>query len=336
MKPTVLREIQELIGRTSVFVHVTHVNPDADGLGSALAMSRHLRRLGKDSRVLLTSPVPHRLDFLVQAGEVHVHDAARDTFADDAALLIYDVSTLDRLGSITLPARAWKGPRLVFDHHDGNVEFPAIQAVDRDAAATAQLVFEAFESWNVPIDLDLAAPLYVGLIADSGSFNYGKTTPRTHQIAARLLEAGVDPLAIHGQLEGSSPLAAVQVAGRVMAGLALDAHDRRIAHATLTHEQWLEAGADALDTVDLVNTTISLDGVHAGFLLIHVAPDTTRLSMRSKNRVDIVEVAKSFGGGGHTNAAGATLSGTPDAVRDEVLTRLRRHVATQLGPPPTR
>lgn len=331
MDPALLKKLESLIASRSTFRHVTHVNPDADGFGSALAMSRHLRRLGKDSQVLLPSPLSRRLAFLPRDGEVTiVKDGA--ALPSDAVFLLYDFSTLTRLGGLEAEVRRSTHPKVVFDHHDGAIEFEALAFVDTSAGATAQMICDLLEALRVPIDLDLAEPLYVGLVSDTGSFNYGKTTPHSHVVAARLLEAGVDPLRIHGLLEGSNSLSALKVAARVMLTLAIDPAEPRLAHATLPHDQWLEGREDALDVVDLVNQTIGLDGVQAGVLFIQVAPDTTRLSLRSKGSMSIVDVAKSFGGGGHVNAAGATIPGPPDANRDRVLSALREAVAAQLGP----
>lgn len=326
-----LSKLAALIASHSTFCHVTHVNPDADGFGSALAMSRHLRRLGKESHVVLAAPLPKRLAWLVREGEARVASDPQ-SLPPDAVFFLYDFSALRRLGSLE-PAVAGDGrTRVVFDHHDGHIDFECLSFFDENAAATAQIIADVFEAWNVPLDLDLAVPLYAGLIADSGSFNYGKTTSHTHAVAGRLLDAGVDPLEVHGIVEGSNDIGSLRLAAQAMTTLQKDVRDPRIAHLTLALALWSEAGDDILDTVDLVNQTIGIEGVRAGALLIHTGPNVTRLSLRSKGSTSIVEVAKSFGGGGHRNAAGATLAGAPDDVREQVLERLRASVLAQHGP----
>ena len=241
---------------------------------------------------------------------------------------------LRRLGPLESAVAEARRTRVLFDHHDGHIDFECLSFFDEGAGATAQIIADVFEAWHVTLDLDLALPLYAGLIADTGSFNYGKTTPHTHHVAARLLEAGVQPLEVHGLVEGSNDLEALRLAAQAMTTLAKDPLDPRVAHVTLALELWQAAGDDILDTIDLVNQTIGIEGVRAGALLIHSGPDTTRLSFRSKGSTSIVEVAKSFGGGGHRNAAGATVSGTPDSLRATVLDRLRAAVVAQHGPAP--
>jgi len=326
------KALGSLVDARDEFVHVTHVNPDADGLGSALAMSRWLTRRGKSSRVVVPSAVPDGLSFLFREGEVEVVEKDAERRLGEGVVMLYDVSSLKRLGSLEDAVRASTKEKVVFDHHDCAVDFEATVYVDEGAGATAQLIHEAFEALGVELDLDLALPLYVGLIADTGCFNYGKTTPRTHEIAARLLEAGVEPLKVHGLVQGNHSLDALRVAGRVTSELEVDSGDPRIAHATLPRELLERVGREALDTVPIVNQTIAIRGVQAGVLFIQGEGDEVRLSLRSKGGVSVLEVARSFGGGGHRNAAGASAAGSIESVREDVLARLREDLARQLGP----
>lgn len=323
--------LRELIERHDSFFHVTHVNPDADGLGSALAMHRWLRSIGKTSEVLVPSPVPRKIDFLPRPGEVRVVQGEAGTLPEGAVFILYDVSTLGRLGALEAAVRRSTQPVVVFDHHDGEIEFPAIAIVEETAGSTSQVICDAFEDWGVALTEDVAVPLYVAMVADTGSFNYGKTSPHTHRVAARLLEAGVKPLEVHGLLEGSKTPEAIRAGGQVLLSLTVDTAEPRVAHATMTLDQYRSGGSDALEMLDLVNQTIALQGVRAGVIFIEADAAVTRLSLRSKGSTSIVEVAKAFGGGGHTNAAGATIPRPLAVVRDEVLAKMRSEMAAQHG-----
>ncbi len=333
MDATLLQRLDDIVTSHAVFRHVTHVNPDADGLGSALAMSRHLRALGKDSEVVIPSPLPRRLAFLASEGEVRVLSGGAPVLPADAVTMLYDISTLDRLGALAESVRRSSAPVVVFDHHDGTIEFECLALVEETAGATAQVIFDVLDARRVPITADIALPLYVAIVSDTGSFNYGKTTPHTHRVAARLLEAGLDPLAIHGRLEGGRTLVAVRTGAAVLSTLEVDAVDPRIAHATMTAAQFAAGGADALEMLDLVNHTIAIEGVQAGALFIENAAGSLRLSLRSRGGTSIVGTARHFGGGGHENAAGATLLKPLAAGRAEALARLRADIAAQHGPP---
>lgn len=334
MDPNAPQALRDLIAHGDRFFHVTHVNPDGDGIGSALAFHRYLLACGKRSEFVVPAPIPRRLEFLASPGDIRVLEAAELPLPSDAVYLIYDVSTLRRLGPLEETVRRSTRPVVVFDHHDGAIEFPSIALVDEGAGATAQVVFDVLDEWGVPMTPEIALPLYVALLADTGSFNYGKTTPHTHDVAARLLQAGVDPLDVHGRLEGNRSLHAVRLGGEILRSLAIDAADPRVGHATMTLAQFQRGGAEAIDALDLVNHTISLSGVLAGVLLIEPSAGTSRLSLRSKGSTSIVEVARAFGGGGHRNAAGASVARPIDEVREEVLTCLRNEMLRQHGPPP--
>lgn len=323
--------LRELVERRSCFVHLTHVNPDADGIGSALAMHRWLRSRGLRSEFLVPAPLPRRISFLAREGEIRVADGPLPSLPADAVACIYDVATLSRLGSLEPLARRAQPPVVVFDHHDAVLDFAALALVDVSAGSTSQVVFDVLDAWGEAIPHDIAVPLYVAMVSDTGSFNYGKTSPHTHRVAARLLEAGVDPLEMHGLLEGRKTLEAIRTGGDVLRSLTIDAADPRLAHATMSAERYADGGADALEMLDLVNMTIALDGVRAGVLFIEATPDVTRLSLRSKGSTSIVEVARHFGGGGHSNAAGATVPRPLREVRDEVLALLRRRLVAQHG-----
>ncbi|MEM7246060.1 MAG: bifunctional oligoribonuclease/PAP phosphatase NrnA [Acidobacteriota bacterium] len=332
MNPDNSKEFGRLVDEATSIVHLTHVNPDADGTGSALAMHRWLVGRGRPSRVLLTEAPTRALSFLHEEGELEVGDGSE--LDESTLVIVYDVSNPARLGCFQEAVTAHRGKAVLFDHHDASgTDDSWLCFVDEGAGATSQVVYELFESLGVEVDERLAVPLYVALIADTGSFNYGKTTPRTHEIAGHLLAAGVDPLAIHGLMEGRHPLEGLRVAGEVLGKMEQDAEDSRIAFAQLSASQVARAGRGGLDSLHLVNYTIAIDGVVAGVLMSEVSEDLTRLSFRSKGDVSVVETARELGGGGHRNAAGASFPGTPDQARGPVLSTLRRHIQSQLGSP---
>ena len=326
--------LRRLIDAHEQFLHVTHVNPDADGVGSALGLHRWLVRLGKSSRVLVPSPLPEGLSFLHEPGEIEVADPNElRPWPADALTILYDVSSLRRFAGLEPALREARGPLVVIDHHDSEVDFDCLAYIDEGAGSTSQLVQLLLESWGVELDRGLALPLYVAMVADTGSFNYGKTTPVTHLAAARLLEAGVDPLEVHGQLQGNHGLESLKAAGSAMARIERDALDPRIACLVLDEELIASAGPEGLEAHDLVNCTIAIRGVLAGVLLKPDGASTCRLSFRSKGSASVVEAARSFGGGGHRNAAGASLDLPPELARPRVLARLREELERQLGKP---
>ena len=334
MLPSDPTPLRELIDAHERFLHVTHVNPDADGVGSALAMHRWLRRLGKDSAIVLPSEFSSGLSWMHEPDELQVADLARlDPWPADAVTILYDVSHLRRFAHLETALRAATGPMVVIDHHDKDTDVEGLVYIDETAGSTSQLVQLLLEAWGVELDHELALPLYVAMVADTGSFNYGKTSPETHRAAARLLEAGVDPLDVHGRLEGNHALDSLKAAGEAVARIQRDEQDPRIAWLVLDEALIEAAGEEGFEALNLVNRTISIRGVLAGFLLKPHGDSESRLSLRSKGAVSIVETAKSFGGGGHRNAAGAAFQVPPAQALELLLPKLRAELARQLGPP---
>lgn len=333
MLPSDPQPLRELIDAHEEFLHVTHVNPDADGVGSALAMHRWLERLGKRSRVVLPSAFSTSLGWMHEPGELEVGDPERlSPWPAEAVTIVYDVSSLGRFAGLEPALRAARGPMVVIDHHDAETDVEGLVYIDETAGSTSQLVQLLLEAWGVELDLELALPLYVAMVADTGSFNYGKTSPETHRAAARLLEAGVDPLDVHGRLEGNHTLESLTAAGRAVARIERDPADPRIACLVLDEGLIASAGEEGFEALDLVNRTIAIRGVLAGVLLKPHEGGESRLSLRSKGSVSVVETARAFGGGGHRNAAGAALQVPPAEARELVLARLREELARQLGP----
>jgi bifunctional oligoribonuclease and PAP phosphatase NrnA len=282
-----------------------HVQPDADALGSTLALAEGLRRRG--ARVVTTFPapfaLPESLSWLPGAAGLVASDrvpAAPDVFVS------LDASSLGRLGDLAGLLDS-AGTSVVVDHHASNPGFGAVRLVDPDAAATVVLVAGLLDGLGVEWDADLATCLYAGLAADTGSFRFGNTAPGTHELAARLLRTGIDHAAISQRLFDTAPFGWLPllslVAGRarleagVGAGLVWT-------WATVTEARERGLPGDQLEAlVDVVRATQEAD---VACVLKGQDDGTWVVSMRSRGATDVARVAIALGGGGHRQAAGYT------------------------------
>jgi phosphoesterase RecJ-like protein len=298
-----------------------HVQPDADALGSTLALAEGLRRRG--ATVLATFPAPFELpaslrwlpgaDALVPSAAV---PAAPDLFVS------LDASSTGRLGELAALLQD-AGASLVVDHHASNPGFGGLRLVDPAAPATVALVADLLDGLGVALDATLATCLYAGLAADTGSFRFGNTRPDTHLLAARLLDTGIDHARICQRLFDSAPfgwLGLLSAAtGRAVlepdvgAGLVWtwSGADEAAAHG-LAAEQ-LEA------LVDVIRATEEAD---VACVLKQQADGAWAVSLRSRGGTDVARVAAALGGGGHRSAAGFTSrvdrDATVAAIRDEL------------------
>jgi phosphoesterase RecJ-like protein len=315
--------IREL-GAAGRVLLICHINPDGDALGSMLGFALGLRRLDM-GQVQATFPgefeVPEPfaelpgLDMLVPE-----HEA----WADPDLVIVFDVAAESRLGGLldrVSSARA----SIVLDHHASNTGFGGIKLVDPQAAATSVVAEQLLARLDVPLDREIAECLYVALATDTGSFRFDMTTPRVHEMAARLIATGIRPGDISRRIFDTRPFGAMKLFAEVLARAALDptaAGGRGMVWTWATLEDLRRHGQrpyvmDAL--IDPVRTVAEAD---VSVLVKQLGETEWAVSLRSKGAVDVSGVAVALGGGGHRLAAGFTGHGAPGdvvvAVREQL------------------
>lgn len=320
--------LDALVERHRRFVLTTHVNPDGDGLGSEVAMALYLRGLGKEVTVINEGEVPHNYAFLAESCPIEsfAEARAREVMAGAEALIVLDTSVPARLGGM---AQFLGRPGLavvVLDHHLGEAGFAQLACVMPQACATGELVYDFVrrrpEAWTRP----LAEALYTALVTDTGSFRFSNTDPAAHAMAAHLLELGVRPEPLVAVIYQHRHPDRLRFIGEVLRGLSLTP-DGGIAWLTIERETMRRFRVDGGDTEGLVDFPRTVPGVEAVALFTETAQGGVKVSFRSSGSVDVDAVARSFGGGGHRAAAGATVAGPLESARQRVLARLGEEVA---------
>jgi len=288
----------------------THIHPDPDAIGSALAAREMLVQLGADPQVILGDDVPSRMKVLPGSETIirYPQHPVREKFG---AAVILDAGNLSRIGE---PA-ALIAPDAVIvniDHHFSTDGFGALNFVSRKAAATAEMLYEMCRALDLTITPDLADNLYAGLLTDTGRFRYGNTTSSVMRMAADLIDAGASIFRITDAMYYDIAPADVRSLGAVYSTLELFA-DGAIStlFARLDH---LVEDPDAV-----VDTALSIRGVMVAVLMSETWEGKIRVSLRSKSAVNVALIAESFGGGGHEKAAGFRMRGTLESVRERLL-----------------
>ena len=321
--------LADLIATRDRFLVTTHVRPDGDALGSEVGMVGLLRQKGKDVRVVNASRTPPRYDFLDPDGTLFEHFGSRATpenLADRDAVVILDLSAWSQLGDFADWVRGFAGPRLVVDHHVSQDDLGAIYLKDTSAEATGTLVAQAVEALGATLTPEMSTGLLTAIAMDTGWFRHPNTKPETLRTAARLTESGAKIEEIYRLLFERSTLGRLRMLGESLSSLRTDL-DGRIAFATVTRDDFDRTGAIPQDTEDLVDYTVSVEGVDVGLLFIEQARGGIKLSVRSRNGLDCSKLAGQFGGGGHRAAAGAML---PDPMAESVP-RVLEAVRAALG-----
>jgi len=302
------------------FLVVTHENPDGDALGSMLALTLALRALDKDAVMYLTgrAPLPAEYRFLSIAGLTH--DVPDDLA--ERVLLAADCANERRIGEDT---EAVDGAALVVnvDHHHDNSRFGGINLIVAEASSTAEIVRDILRELEIALTPEIAEALYVGLVTDTGRFQYTNTTPKALRLAAELVETGAD---VHGVFQ--HVYETVQFAKLKLLARALDRaklyEGGRLVVSYLLRGDFAEVGAEEPYSEGIIDQLRSVEGSEMVALIREPPRDegpARRISLRSSHdEVDVSAVAREAGGGGHRQAAGFSS----ELSIDELIEFLRR------------
>lgn len=299
------------------FVLTTHVSSDGDGVGSQLALARGLRWLGRDVVVVNPTPVPANLAFLLKSpSEIRTPQdfADPERLFEGALTVVLDMGAFDRLGAVYKFVSKSEG-LLVIDHHRMEKAGGVHYLLDTQACATGEVTAQLLDLLGVPLTLDIAQPLYVALYTDTGGFRYPSTTPATHALAGRLLAAGVDTQRVHTEIFERQRPERLRLTGRILSSLEVSPLGK-VAWMAVRRSMLDEVGAQWEDADDLVNYTLMVDGVEAGFYFKELDTGLTKVSCRSRGDFAVDEFVSEWGGGGHKNAAGVRMKAPVDeAIR---------------------
>lgn len=316
-KRKILKRIVEDIQSTRSFLVGTHIHPEGDAIGSALALALALREITKEAVVLIQDPVPQMLQFLPGAKEI-IHQAPPGK-SFEAAIAV-DCGDRERLGEEFLKTQV---PKVInIDHHTSNRYFGQFNYVDPAASSTAEIIYDLLRLIPVRMNLAIAENIYTGILTDTGSFRYSNTTAHAFAVARACLKAGVDPWRVAERIYETQPLARLRLLPLVLKTLEVE-EGGRLSFVAVTQEMLKEVGATDDMTEELVNFPRSLQTAEVALLFRELSPGEYRVSLRSKGKVNVAQIAETFQGGGHPNAAGCTVSGNFSEVKTRILKQVR-------------
>jgi phosphoesterase RecJ-like protein len=281
-----------------------HIKPDGDALGSAVGFARAAAAAGKS--VVISFGEPYELPdyFSLLALDLVVPP---DEFPTAPEMMVtFDAADRSRLGSLAAASEA-AGTLIVVDHHVTNEGFGDLNLIDGRAAASATIAYDLIRQLDWPLDPDAALALLLGIVTDTGRFQYSNTSARTFRVAADLVEAGAHPEAIGQMVYENAPFGFLAVAGAVQQRAVLEP-DISLVWSELRAADIAAAGITAVETEGLIDYIRIAREVDVAILFTEV-PDGTKASLRSRSRVDVGALAAAFGGGGHARAAGFTFEG---------------------------
>jgi phosphoesterase RecJ-like protein len=305
--------VVKLIKAKQSFLITTHVNPDGDGLGAESALFLALRKLGKKVQVVNHDPLPKRFGYLAFAPSYQTSDH----IPEHEVCFVLDAGDFSRIRE---GVRREEFATLVnIDHHYSNNGYGDFNLVMPEAAATGEVVYQLIQALKVKVDRGIAEGVYTSIVTDTGRFRYPNTTPHIFRLAAELEEKGADISRVSEHIFGDITKEAMELTRLALASIQTS-NGGDIGAMTLNQGDFLRSGASDDDTENLINLVRNLDTVKIAIFLKERTDGRIKLSLRSKNGINVANVAKLFGGGGHAYAAGAVLSGPMDKVLKTVLT----------------
>jgi phosphoesterase RecJ-like protein len=302
---------------------VSHINPEGDAVGSCIALSLGLKKMGKSVYILNRDPVPDIIKFLPYSNTVNRRIPSREF----DVLFIIDCAHIERTGFKNLKAKNIA----IIDHHipksnrsgSRTKTQPAVNFIDPQASATGELVYKLLRSLKIPIDRKIALNLYTAIYTDTGGFRYANTNPEMLRIAAHLIEAGANPWEVTKAVFESFSHNRMKLLAQSLATLE---KKWNIAWMTVTRGMFKKAEASVEDTENFVDYPRKIKGTEVSVLFREDSNNSYKISFRSKGTVNVEKIAKVFGGGGHAKAAGCKITGPLPEVKKRIFETIRKAV----------
>ncbi len=310
-----LDEILKEIKIAKDIVILTHNNPDGDAIGSSLAVYSALKNAGKNVEVIIPE-LPRLFNFLPGAEDIK-KEGSKESY--DLAISV-DCATLKLLNGWSNYFEDAKF-RVVIDHHSTNAMYGDLNYVDLSAPACCQVLYSLFNYYDVKITPEIGTCLMTGIITDTGGFQYSGVSRETFEIAADLLDTGVNISKIYKKVF------ATRTKGNfALRKIALDRmellEDGRISFTYITREDEEKVNAETGDYEGIVDEGRNIEGVEVAIFL-HEVKDGFKVSTRANEYVNVSDVCLMFGGGGHPRAAGATMQGTPEQIKEKLVKEIK-------------
>ncbi len=298
-----------------------HTSPDGDSLGSVLGLLQGLLKLGKEAYVMSKDSLPKTFEYMPFSNEIvkNIDFVLEGT----DTVIVLDCGNIDRINSnLDLDHREYI--LLNIDHHISNDMYGDINYVDTSSAAVAEIIFDILKLLNVYIDANIATCLYTSLITDTGSFRHSNTTKLTHEIAGSLIDTGIDFTEIHRIIFENKQFERVKLYGRVIEDMRLVLNSK-VCIMKITDALFNELNIGKGDTSDILIFGTQIDSVEVTILLKE-SEDGLKVSLRSKNIIDVRKLSEEFGGGGHTRAAGFSVNKPLREIEQILINKLEKEL----------
>jgi phosphoesterase RecJ-like protein len=290
----------------------THLTPDPDGLGCALALASALDRIDVPAMICVGGAIPDSFRYLDRTNRVRILGPDEGPPETDIVAVLDVSSGWDRIGAFAQAIAARQAVKqttvICLDHHPHTGMAVDIPVLDRHATATAVLVYQLILLLTHELTPEEAGWLYLGIVTDTASFRFPNTNAEAHRVVADLAERGADQRRLYAEMYEHVSVARMRLLGEALLGIQL-ACDGKLACVTVTKEQFAQYGLNVEDAPGFADYAATVEGAEAGVALLEYPDDRTRVILRASGEISVEVLAEAMGGGGHTFAAAAVVDG---------------------------
>jgi bifunctional oligoribonuclease and PAP phosphatase NrnA len=326
-----IQKTKELLLASNKIVIVSHRNPDGDAIGSSLGLYHYLSKMGHQVTVIFPNEYPKFLAWMPGVSEAIIFEKdeikAKNILQQAELIFTLDFNALHRLGSVMeITLLACQASYIMIDHHQLPDDYANVIFSDTSYGSTCEMIYEFINylgDRNI-IDKTIATCLYTGIVTDSGSFRFPKTTGNTHRIIAEFIDLGVENTSIHNLLYDNQSISALQLLGRGLQNMVV-LPQYQTAYITLSSEELQKFNYQKGDTEGIVNYGLSIEGIHLAAIFIENKDENIiKISFRSQGSFDVNQFAREhFQGGGHMNAAGGKSYDTLEETVTKFMTQIK-------------
>ncbi len=310
-----LKDTAKFLRKNDNYVILTHASPDGDTLGAGYALYYGLKQLGKRAEVICPEVIPSKYAYFLCDTD-HIE-------RKDAVVIAVDVADKRLLGA--LEDDFGDTVDLNIDHHISNVRYAKALYLDADASATCEMIYELLCALKVKLNDTIAKALYTGIATDTGCFKYSCVTAKTHKIAAKLYDYNIEADKIN-KIMFDTKSKKILTLERMVLDTAEYHFDDKCMVITITAAMQEKTGCSGTELEGLTVISRSVEGVIAGVTIKQTGSDTYKVSLRTYEPLSASEICKRLGGGGHKNAAGATVCGDLSEVKVKILDAIKQHM----------
>lgn len=316
------KRIKDLVEGSTTILLTTHIYPDADGLGSQIAMDMALKQLKKKVYSVNQEPIQERYSYLDAGSVIKSYKEFTQEVSDISIdlMIIIDTNSTGRVGH-DVQKLVEKSKRILFlDHHPCSKAIQALHCIDVKAAATGEIVGSFLKYMNIKINEQMALALYTAILIDTNSFRYPTVTGETHQVIAQLIDTGLRPDQAYNQIYGTKQISHLQLLGMTLSKAQISSCGH-IAWITLDEQDLKKFNADIEDIHSFVNHLLVLDKVKIACMFRNYGKNV-KVSFRSTEDLDVGAIAQALGGGGHMHSSATVLEGNLQETVSEVISKL--------------